>query len=224
MISARRVVLLAAVMSGLAGAWSPVAAQAPRGQVLPGGKSNQPVNITAAKLDYFDKEQKLVYTGDVVATQGDSRLKASALVIYLLPKEDGAASGTTGNTQVRRMEAAGPVTMTSKDQVGTGESGIYEKGDNKVTLIGNVVLTQGPNVTKGDKLVYDLTTAQAHVSGTHVVSMFVPNSGGGASAPEKLDARSESVQGVHPGRPLAVQGATLTRLSGGDGVDPRNPP
>ena len=196
MISARRVARLAAVVSGLLGAGSPVAAQAPRGQVLPGGKSNQPVNINAAKLDYFDKEQKLVYTGDVVATQGDSRLKASTLVIYLVPKEEGATSGKTGDAQVRRMEAAGPVTMTSKDQVGTGDSGIYEKGDNKVTLIGNVVLTQGPNVTKGDKLVYDLTTAQAHVSGTHVVSMFIPNnSGGGASAPKSSTSEPKASKG-----------------------------
>ena len=41
-------------------------------------------------------------------------------------------------------------------------------------LIGNVTLTQGPNVTKGDKLIYDLTTSQAVVTG-RVRSMFIPN-------------------------------------------------
>ena len=43
--------------------------------VLPGGNSRAPISINAEKLDYFDKEQKLVYTGSVVATQGESTLK-----------------------------------------------------------------------------------------------------------------------------------------------------
>jgi len=145
------------------------------GAILPGGNSKEPINIEAAKLDYFDKEQKLVYTGGVVATQGESKLKASKLVIFLTPKDPAAAAGVpSSSSQVRRMEAAGPVTMSSKDQIGTGDSGIYEKSENKVYLFGNVTLTQGPNVTKGDKLIYDLTTNQAVVTG-RVRSMFLPS-------------------------------------------------
>jgi lipopolysaccharide export system protein LptA len=67
------------------------------------------------------------------------------------------------------------VTLISKDQIATGDSGIYEKGANKVYLDGNVSLTQGPNVTKGDHIVYDVNTHQAVVTG-HVRSMFLPNS------------------------------------------------
>ena len=133
---------------------SPALAQkAQSSPVLPGGDSKEPINIDAAKLDYFDKEQKLVYTGDVVATQGESKLKASALVLYLTPKNKADQPGAlSSSSQLRRMEASGPVTLISKDQVGTGDSGVYEKAENKVYLIGNVTLTQGPNVTKGDKL------------------------------------------------------------------------
>ena len=181
MTSPFRAGTLIAGVAGLCMAPADVLYAQTRGQVLPGSKSNQPVDIDATKLDYFDKQQKLVYKGGVVASQGDSRLKASMLVIYLLPKEDGDAAGPAGNAQVRRMEASGPVTMTSKDQVGTGDSGIYEKADNKVTLIGNVTLTQGPNVTTGDRLVYDLATSQAVVQG-HVHSMFIPNTTTSASA------------------------------------------
>ncbi|MGH6831013.1 MAG: organic solvent tolerance protein OstA, partial [Methylocella sp.] len=47
----------------LASAAFPAYAEKPRsGAILPGGNSKDPVNIAAAKLDYFDKEQKLVYT------------------------------------------------------------------------------------------------------------------------------------------------------------------
>ncbi len=180
----------------LAAACSPALAQkASSSPVLPGGDSKEPINIDAAKLDYFDKEQKLVYTGDVVATQGASTLKASVLVLYLTPKASGDQAGVpSSQSQLRRMEATGPVTMISKDQVGTGDSGIYEKAENKVYLIGNVTLTQGPNVTKGDKLVYDLTTGQAVVTGK-VRSMFIPSNtpnNSPAAAPDNAASGSGS--------------------------------
>ena len=161
--------------------------------VLPGGNSKDPINIAAAKLDYFDKEQKLVYTGNVVATQGESKLQARTLVLFLTPKDAAAQAGVpSSSSQIRRVEAAGPVTIVSRDQIGIGDSGVYEKSENKVYLIGNVTLTQGPNVTKGDKLVYDLNTNQAAVTG-RVRSMFLP-SGGTGDSKEPRPARPEGAQ------------------------------
>jgi lipopolysaccharide export system protein LptA len=151
--------------------------------LLPGSASREPINIAADKLDYFDKEQKLIYTGNVVAVQGDSRLNASVLTIFLDKKPTGAGgapapagpAGAAGGSQVRRMEGKGPVAITSKDQVGTGDSLVYDKPENKFYLIGHVALSQGENVTRGDKLVYDLTTGQAVVSSTgRVRSLIVP--------------------------------------------------
>ncbi len=151
--------------------------------ILPGGNSKQPINIEAVKLDYFDKEQKLIYTGNVVATQGDAKLKASTLTIFLTPKKTDDTS-SPGTNAVQRMLAAGPVTLIQHDQVGTGDSGVYDKNANTVVLTGNVTLSQGPNVTKGDKLIYDLRSGQAVVRGGAtggVKSMFLPSSNAGGS-------------------------------------------
>ena len=149
------------------------------GAILPGGDSKQPINIEAGKLDYFDKEQKLIYTGSVVATQGTSKLKSSVLTIFLASKSaakggeaKGDAAGTGSANQVQRMVAIGPVTMVQKDQVGTGDNAVYDKAADTVVLSGNVVLTQGENVTKGDKLVYDLKSGHATVTGKRVSGMF----------------------------------------------------
>jgi len=99
---------------------------------LAGRNSKDPVNIDAAKLDYFDKEQKLVYTGNVVATQGESKLQAGTLVIYLTPKDATAAPGKRIVVEPSSPHGSGgPVTIVSKDQIGTGDSGIYEKSENK---------------------------------------------------------------------------------------------
>jgi lipopolysaccharide export system protein LptA len=159
------------------------------GAVLPGGNSKQPVNIQATKLDYFDKEQKLVYTGNVLAVQGDSKLKCSVLVIYLPPKGESQSGTPSSSSQVRRMEASGPVTMVSKDQVGTGNSGVYDKASDTVVLTGNVTLSQGPNVTLGDRLEYDLKSGQARVTGSHVRSMFQPSNSDDTAAKKATPAR-----------------------------------
>lgn len=177
----------------------PAAAQSSPLSLLPGGNSKEPVNIDADKLDYFDKEQKLVYTGNVVAVQGESTLKGSVLTIFLqkqdtaqagaAPAQPGAGPAATGSS-VRHMDVQGPVTLISKDQIGTGDSATYDKADNKVTMTGNVTLTQGTNVTQGDRLVYDLSTSQAQVfssSAVRVKSVFTPGSQPAGEAPPKPD-------------------------------------
>ncbi len=166
-----RLAMLGVLVSCAAASAAPPASKKTNA-VLPGGNSKQPIDIEAVKLDYFDKEQKLIYTGNVIATQGDSKLKSTVLTIYLAPKNPDAPS-TASTNQVQRMVAVGPVTLLQRDQVGTGDSGVYEKASNTVVLTGNVTLTQGPNITKGDKLVYDLKSGQAVVTG-RVKSMFIP--------------------------------------------------
>lgn len=137
--------------------------------------NRQPIRIKAAKLDYFDKQSKLIYRGNVVAVRGDTTMKTPLLTVYLNPKqESGSKHLPSSDSQVRRMEASGPVTIISKGQVATGDAGVYEKAENKIFLNGNVTLSQGPNVTQGDHLVYDTTSGQAVVTG-HVRSMFLPD-------------------------------------------------
>lgn len=171
----------------------PAAASAkqPSTSLLPGGNSKDPISIDANKLEWFDADQKAIYTGDVVVIQGESSMKATVLTIFLTKEDKGAApqpapaaasaNSPQGNSQIRRMEAAGPVTVIQKDQIGTGDSGIYDKINNKVFLIGNVTLSQGGNITTGDKLIYDLETKQAVVESggaqQRVRGLFIPGSG-----------------------------------------------
>ncbi|MBM3563734.1 MAG: lipopolysaccharide transport periplasmic protein LptA [Alphaproteobacteria bacterium] len=170
----RSVVLLIAALA----AASPAAAAGRSGGILPGASAKDPLNIDAGKLDYFEKEQKLIYSGSVIVTQGPSTLKASRLIIFLEGKGGGQPAETT-NDRVKHIDVEGPVTLVSKDQIGTGDRGSYDKAENKVHLIGNVTLTQGENVVKGDRLDYDVTTGMATVQGGaaqggRVRSTFMP--------------------------------------------------
>ena len=74
-----------------------------------------------------------------------------------------AAPGPAGSSSIRRLEAKGNVVVTQKDQVVTGESAVFDTKTNLVTMIGGVVLTQGQNVLRGDRLVVDMTNGVSRV-------------------------------------------------------------
>jgi lipopolysaccharide export system protein LptA len=191
-------ILLAAALFAAPALAAQNAASSPAA-MLPGANSKEPISIDADKLDYFDKEQKAIYSGNVVAIQGDSKLTCSVLTIFLSKSEPppgeeagkaGAGDATpaaapaggvgAGGSQVKHMDAAGPVTVVSKTQVATGDRGSFDKDQNKVWLFGHVTLTDGGNVTKGDKLTYDLTSGEAVVevgkSNERVHGQFTPGS------------------------------------------------
>ncbi len=189
--------LMAALCAG------PAMAQKLIAPVLPGGDSKAPVSIDSARLEYFDKEQKLVYSGGVLAKQGEASLKATTLVIFLNngPLQGGGGGGApeAGENQIKRMEAAGPVTIISKDQVGMGDRATYDKDANKVLLIGNVSLSQGGNIIRGkadSRLIYDLTTSHAVVEGAGGVSSLMTPGGGD-------DQKSKPAATAQPARPKA---------------------
>jgi len=101
-----------------------------------------------------------------------------------------AGGGEAGNqgAALRKVEAKGGVTVTSKTQVATGNEGTYDRQLNKIVLLGNVALSDGPNVTKGDKLVYDLGSGVAQIekgSNGRVQGLFVPSDGDAKAKPGK---------------------------------------
>src|SRR5271157_4119985 len=172
-------------------------------QILPGTGSKEPISIDADKLVYFDKEQKAIYSGNVVVVQGDTKMTCSVMTVFLdrAPAQGQPGAGPQAaaapadaqqvpsqNSGIKRLEAAGPVTVVSKTQVATGDNGTYDKLQAKVLLIGNVTLSDGQNVTKGDKLTYDLKTGQATIDTNggksgRVHGQFTPNNGAEPAKP-----------------------------------------
>ena len=171
--------------------------------IFPGTNSKEPISIDADKLVYYDKEHKAVYSGNVVVIQGDTKMTCSAMTVYLdhaptqgagaqskpaAPQPANGQSTPTADSGVKHLDATGPVTVVSKTQVATGDSGSYDKAEDKVRLIGHVTLSDGQNVTKGDKLTYDLKNGLAIVDTTaksgRVHGQFLPKSGADAGKPD----------------------------------------
>lgn len=155
------------------------------------GSSKEPIKIDANKLDVYDKEGRAVFSGDVVAVQGESTMKCTLMTVFYEQNRDqqgnaqpSAATQGPNESAIKKIDCTGPVTIVSKTQVATGDNATFDRGANKILLNGNATLSDGPNVTKGERVTYDINTGVASIDtkpGGRVRALFVP--GQGAPAP-----------------------------------------
>jgi lipopolysaccharide export system protein LptA len=90
------------------------------------------------------------------------------------------------------------------NQVATGDDADFDRVQNIVTLTGHVSLTQGPNVTTGDKLIYNLNSGVANVysaPGTPVKSLFVQGAQGPGAGPGSGDKPATPDKAATPNKP-----------------------
>jgi lipopolysaccharide export system protein LptA len=208
----RRPLLIAIAILALAAA--PLGAQTSKGppNALQGFSQNrdQPVHIEAATLEVRDKDKVATFSGDVRVTQGDTNMRCKSLVVFYEQDDAKPATGKSmkadtpgpgGQQRIKRLEARGGVMVTQKDQTATGETGIFDMKTNTVTLNGKVVMTQGQNVLRGERLVVDLTSGVSRVEAgknghDRVQGLFLPSSG----AIDLKPGGPKPAPAPHPGR------------------------
>jgi len=130
--------------------------------------SNAPLDITADQLDVQSQKCTAIYTGDAEALQDTSRLRANTMNIYYktLPPHSGAQSASSGPGsqncgQLDRMEADGQVYYVTPSQIVRGDHAIYTEDNKTIVVTGDVVVSQGKNVTAGTKLMINTDTGVA---------------------------------------------------------------
>jgi lipopolysaccharide export system protein LptA len=172
---------LAVIAAGDAGAQSAVQG-VPNAMQGFSQNRDQPIQIEAASLEMRDKKKEATFFGNVKVVQGDTTMTSKTLVVFYdstpAPSATPAANakataksapiqsatpGPGGSSSIRRLEARGSVVVTQKDQVVTGETAVFDTKTNLVTMLGGVVLTQGKNVLRGDRLMVDMTTGVSRV-------------------------------------------------------------
>lgn len=130
-------------------------------------KAEGPIKIESDTLEVSDKNSTATFSGNVVVRRGDVTLRAATMkVLYNRNTASGtAAPAADANQQIRRIDMNGRVLFVQKDQQATGDAATYDKGSEIVVMHGNVVLTQGQNVARGQKLVIDMRSGAARLEG-----------------------------------------------------------
>lgn len=155
-----------ALFCAVSAAAQPAAQQQPSGAM--GGLSanrDQPVKIESNTLEVRDKAGQATFSGDVKLVQGDTTIKCKVLVVFYeetpppAPKKGQPAQAQQkSGQQIKRAEARGDVLVVQKDQTASGENGVFDMKSNTVVMTGNVVVTQGASVTRGERMVVNLNS------------------------------------------------------------------
>lgn len=129
--------------------------------------SNQPINISADRLEADDVTRQVKFLGNVSARQGEVVIYAAALTLFYLE----------GSQEVDRIEAAGEVRIVQGDRVATGDKGIFYRADGRVVLTGNARVHQGTDFVEGEVITVLLGEEKSIVQGkegSRVNAVFHP--------------------------------------------------
>src|SRR5690554_4818076 len=109
------------------------------------------INSDRAQLDR--KSGQVIYSGDVVLTQGTLRIESDTLTV--IRKDDllekAIAEGKQAHYQ-QQIQADDPLTRADANRIE------YFAAEQRAVLIGNAKLRQANNQLTGERVVYDMTT------------------------------------------------------------------
>jgi lipopolysaccharide export system protein LptA len=164
-------------------------------QIAP--SSNGPIDITADNGTLVNSTCEATWSGAAEALQGNSRLRANVIKAFLKKKPPAAAGqsasagpGGAANPSdcgaTQRIEADGNVFYVTPDQVAHGDHAVYNADADQIVMTGNVIVVQGKNVVRGDKMTIHVATrevtidsvAQGRGTPGRVRGVFFPNQPG----------------------------------------------
>ena len=136
--------------------------------------SDAPIQIEADKLEVYDEEKFAIYSGNVSARQGDTLLEAPELHVFYGgdPDQTGKSS-----SELSRIEAGPSVIVSTLTQTATGDRLVIDVTRDLITMTGNVVLTEGQNVVRGEQLVVNMVTKEGVIDGGRVQTLITPSGG-----------------------------------------------
>ena len=123
--------------------------------------NNEPIEINADTLEVFQEENRAVFTGHVVAIQGDVRLKSEKMNVFYRNTEN----KEDAQNAIKKIDVSGSVFLSTPEETASGNFGTYDVENNKIHLNDNVVLTREKNVLKGNKLTYDMNSGRSVIGG-----------------------------------------------------------
>lgn len=123
--------------------------------VVPTIDTNLPVEIQSQQLEIMQQENKSIFSGDVVATQGDMTLSADELSVFFADEN-----------QIDRLEAVGHVRFSQLDRIATSEKAIYHQLTGVLLLVGNATVKQGGNLVSGEEITFYVKENRSVVKGS----------------------------------------------------------
>jgi len=127
-------------------------------------RSNLPITINSNEMTADNKGKTAIFTGKVIAKQGDVTIYADKAIINY-----GDQKG-----EVDKVEADGNVRIIKENSVGTSSHAVYESKAGRITLTGNPRVMQGKDTVSGKVITYYVDEDRSEVTGDASVTFQPP--------------------------------------------------
>ena len=107
--------------------------------------SDQPLRITSQQLEADHKNSVVIFSGNVVAKQGNMTLYADVARVYYEKKEEG--------NEIKEIVATGNVKIQEADRLATGQKAVFTNSEQKIVLTGQPKVWQGKDMVSGEKII-----------------------------------------------------------------------
>ncbi|MSN26342.1 MAG: lipopolysaccharide transport periplasmic protein LptA [Geobacter sp.] len=118
-------------------------------------RSRLPITIKSNELTADNKGKTAIFTGKVVAKQGDITIFADKIVVSYAEKKN----------DVDKIEAVGNVRIVQQNKTGIAGQAVYDSHDGRITLTGNPKVMQGSDSISGKIITYYVDDDKSVVSG-----------------------------------------------------------
>ena len=120
-------------------------------------RSHMPITIKSNEMTADNKGKTAIFSGKVVAKQGDITIFSDKLVVNYAEK----------NSEVDKVEAIGNVRIVQLNRTGIASQAVYESRDGRITLTGspNPKVMQGSDSVSGKIITYYVDDDKSFVSG-----------------------------------------------------------
>lgn len=122
-----------------------------------------PVDISADRLEVKQKENIALFTGNVVVSQSDMSLVSDRITVFYLGDR-----AENSSSSISRLDASGNVVMTSPTETIKSTWGVYDFAEKIITLGGNVEFNNADGQIRSPRLQVNLTTGQITMDGGRV--------------------------------------------------------
>jgi lipopolysaccharide export system protein LptA len=132
-----------------------LALAAPKGAAVHKDRSRLPITIKSNQLSADNTGKTAVFTGKVVARQGDITIYSDKMIINY-----GDAKG-----EVEKIEADGNVRIVQDNRIALASHAVYDSKRGQITLTGNPKVMQGEDSISGKTIIYYMDEDKSVVSG-----------------------------------------------------------
>jgi outer membrane protein assembly factor BamD len=121
-------------------------------------RGDRPINITADRMDAYQRENRVVFEGNVVVQQDDTYLYARRILADIASQDSGGG--------IRKVVAQQDVRITQNDRVATCDRAEFDHIRRTIELSGKPKIWQGKDWIDGDKVLVQLDQEKMTIVGS----------------------------------------------------------